>query len=105
MVAKIRIPFLLASSLRESTTPPPLLDRLSTARSLNSRCASGFIWRESLQKDDLDLANWDIIKKKFLKTYEPKYSAQTTWANFADLTQKSGKSINDYHVCVQMAYK
>jgi hypothetical protein len=37
--------------------------------------------------------------------YEPKYSAHTTCANFADLIQKSGKMMNSYHVRVQTAYK
>jgi hypothetical protein len=33
------------------------------------------VWYESLQDEDLDLDNWDIIKKEFLKMYQPKYSA------------------------------
>jgi hypothetical protein len=61
--------------------------------------------QDSLQEDDRNLDDWDIIKREFLKTNEPKYSAQTTCANVADLTQKHNKTINDYHVHVQMAYK
>jgi hypothetical protein len=62
-------------------------------------------WWESLQDDNLNLDDWDIFKKEFLKMYKPKYSAHTTCDNFANLIQKSGKSINDYHVRVQTAYK
>ncbi len=40
-----------------------------------------------------------------MKTYEPKYSAQTTCANFTDLTQKNDESMNAYHYRVQMTYK
>ncbi len=39
---------------------------------------------------------WDTVKTEFLETYEPKYSAKTTCANFTDLNQKSDESINDY---------
>jgi len=63
------------------------------------------VWYESITYDDIDLKDWDVVKKEFLKTYEPKYSARTTCANFLDLTQKSGESINDYHVRVQTTYK
>jgi hypothetical protein len=63
------------------------------------------VWYESLADDDLDLKDWDVDKKEFLKMYEPKYSARTTCANFSDLTQKPGEGINDYHVRVQTAYK
>jgi Retrotransposon gag protein len=63
------------------------------------------IWWESFQEDDLSLDDCDVVKREFLKTYEPKYSAQTTCSNFADLTKKPGECLNDYHVLVQMAYK
>jgi hypothetical protein len=48
------------------------------------------VWWESLQEDDFDLANWNIVKREFLKMYEPKYLARMTCTNFADLTQKTG---------------
>jgi hypothetical protein len=40
-----------------------------------------------------------------LETYEPKYSAKTTCANFTNLNQKLEETINDYTYRVQMAYK
>ncbi len=46
-----------------------------------------------------------MVKAKFLESYEPKYSAKTTRANFTDLTQKMDKSINNYTYHVQMSYK
>jgi hypothetical protein len=63
------------------------------------------VWYESLIDDELDLKDWDVVKKEFLKTYEPKYSACTTCANFSDLVQKPGEMINGFHVRFQMAYK
>jgi hypothetical protein len=63
------------------------------------------IWLESLDDDEVDLKDWDVVKKEFLKMYEPKYSAHTTCTNFSDLTQKPGEMINNYHVRVQTAYK
>jgi hypothetical protein len=62
-------------------------------------------WFEGLTEDGIDTDDWDTVKAKFLETYEPKYSAKTTCANFTDLTQRSEESINDYTYRVQMAYK
>jgi hypothetical protein len=46
-----------------------------------------------------------VVKKEFLKTYEPKCSAHKTCANFLDQVQKPGEGINDYHVRAQTAKK
>ena len=46
-------------------------------------------WWESLQEDNLDLADWDIVKREFMETYEPKYLARTTYQNFSDLIQRN----------------
>jgi hypothetical protein len=62
-------------------------------------------WFEGLTEDGVDTDNWDTVKAEFLESYEPKYLAKTTCANFTDLTQKSEETINDYTYCVQMAYK
>jgi hypothetical protein len=62
-------------------------------------------WFEGLTEDRVDTDNWDTVKAEFLETYEPKYSAKMTCANFTDLTQKSEETINDYTYRVQMAYK
>jgi hypothetical protein len=62
-------------------------------------------WVEGLTEDRVNTNDWDTVKAEFLETYEPKYSAKTTCANFTDLTQKSEESINDYTYRVQMAYK
>jgi hypothetical protein len=52
-------------------------------------------WFEGLTKDGVNTGNWQLIKAKFLESYEPKYSAKTTCANFTDLNQKSDETIND----------
>jgi Retrotransposon gag protein len=62
-------------------------------------------WFEGLAEDGVDVNTWDTVKTEFLETYEPKYSAKTTCANFTDLNQKPDESINDYTYRVQMAYK
>jgi hypothetical protein len=62
-------------------------------------------WFEGLTEDGVNTDDWDTVKAEFLETYEPKYSAKTTCANFTDLTQKSEENINDYTYHVQMAYK
>jgi hypothetical protein len=43
------------------------------------------IWWKSLRDYTINLNNWDEVKKEFSETYEPKYSAKTICANFADL--------------------
>jgi hypothetical protein len=60
---------------------------------------------EGLTEDGINTDNWDTVKAEFLETYEPKYSAKTTCANFTDLSQKSEETINDYTYRIQMAYK
>jgi hypothetical protein len=62
-------------------------------------------WFEGLTEDGVDTDNWDTVKAEFLETYEPKYSAKKTCANFTNLTQKSEETNNDYTYRVQMAYK
>jgi len=62
-------------------------------------------WFEGLTEDRVDTDNWDTIKTEFLETYEPKYSAKTTCANFTNLNQKSEETINNDTYYVQMAYK
>ncbi len=62
-------------------------------------------WFEGLTKDGVDTNDWATVKAEFVETYEPKYSAKTTCANFTDLNQKTEESINDYTYHVQQAYK
>jgi hypothetical protein len=62
-------------------------------------------WFEGLTEDRVNTDNWDTVKAEFLETYEPKYSAKMTCANFTNLTQKSEETINNYTYCIQMAYK
>jgi hypothetical protein len=50
-------------------------------------------WFEGLTEDGVETNNWDTVKTEFLETYEPKYSAKTTCANFTDLNQKAEESI------------
>jgi Retrotransposon gag protein len=62
-------------------------------------------WFEGLAEDGIDTDNWDTVKAEFLETYEPKYLAKTTCANFTELNQKSEETVNDYTYRIQMAYK
>jgi hypothetical protein len=52
-------------------------------------------WFEGLIEEGINVDNWDIVTAEFLETYELKYSAKTTCANFTDLNQKSEETIND----------
>jgi hypothetical protein len=62
------------------------------------------IWWKSLWDDAIDLAIWEDVKKEFLDTFEPKYSAKTICTNFADLKQHPDESMNNYRCRVQVAY-
>jgi hypothetical protein len=65
---------------------------------------NAIIWWKSLRDYTINLNDWDEVKKEFLETYEPKYSAKTICANFADLKQMPNKSMNDLGCRVQVAY-
>jgi hypothetical protein len=62
------------------------------------------IWYILLKDDNIDLAVWDNVKKEFLETFEPIYSATTVCANFADFKQHLDELINDYRCRVQVDY-
>ncbi len=53
---------------------------------------NAIIWWKSLCDYTINLDDWDKVKKEFLETYEPKYSAKTICANFADLKQMPNES-------------
>jgi len=112
------MPLFFGRKEKDTNTAHHLIERIDRARTIATWNAErtcnelymilrekALVWYESLADDDLDLKDWDVVKKEFLKMYEPKYSARTTCANFSDLTQKPGDTINDYHVRVQTAYK
>ena len=44
----------------------------------------------------LDLTNWDVIRKEFLKDYKRNFTAKTICANFKGLQQKPLKAVHDY---------
>lgn len=59
------------------------------------------IWWEQLRYEEVDVDNdWDAVKADFLRTYEPRYTAKTTCANFAELTQRQGEGVNHYYLRV-----
>jgi len=53
-----------------------------------------------LEYEGIDIANWDTVKREFLATYEPRYTAKTTCTNFGELVQRSNESVNDYYLRV-----
>ena len=64
------------------------------------------VWWEQLKYEGVDVDNdWAAVKADFLRTYEPKYTAKTTCANFSELTQRQGEGVHDYYlrVCEAMS--
>lgn len=56
------------------------------------------IWWKSLKDDGIDNKDWNAVKKAFLLAYEKKYTAKTTCANLAELTQRSGETAHRYYL-------
>jgi hypothetical protein len=58
-----------------------------------------------LEHRDVAVDNFDQLKAAFLETYEPKFTAKTTCANFSDLAQKQGETVNDFYNRVHAVVK
>jgi hypothetical protein len=111
------IPLFYARREKDTVLPRILIDRIEDAAAIATWDEArkirelklcfrerAIIWYKSLKDDNIDLAVWDDVKKEFLDTFEPKYSAKTVCANFADLKQHPEESMNDYRCRVQVAY-
>jgi hypothetical protein len=111
------IPLFFANREKDTVLPRILIDRIEDAAEIATWDEArkirelklcfrerAIIWWKSLRDDTIDLAVWDNVKAEFLETFEPKYSAKTVCANFADLKQHPDESMNDYRCRVQVAY-
>ncbi len=111
------IPLFYARRKKDTVLPRILIDRIEDAAAIATWDEArkirelklcfrerAIIWYKSLKDDNIDFAVWDDVKKEFLDTFEPKYSAKTVCANFADLRQHPEESMNNYRCRVQVAY-
>jgi hypothetical protein len=111
------IPLFFACRDKDTVLPRILIDRTEDAAEITTwdearkirelkLCfqENAIIWWKSLRDYTINLAVWDEVKKEFLETYKPKYSAKTICTNFADLKQMSSESMNDFGCWVQVAY-
>jgi hypothetical protein len=111
------IPLFYAQREKDTLLPRILIDRIEDVAAIAAWDEAqkfrelklcfwerAIIWYKSLRDDNINLAIWDEVKKEFLDTFEPKYSAKTVCANFADLKQHPEESMNDYRCRVQVAY-
>jgi Retrotransposon gag protein len=111
------IPLFFARRDKDTVLPKILIDRIEDAAKIATWDAArkirelklcfrenAIIWWKSLRDYTINLNDWDEVKKEFLETYEPKYSAKTICANFADLKQMPNESMNDFGCRVQVAY-
>ena len=62
------------------------------------------IWWNSLEDAGIARDNWNAIKNEFLASYEPRYTAKITCANFMELTQRQGEGVHDYYLRVHDAF-
>jgi hypothetical protein len=111
------IPLFFARRDKDTVLPRILIDRIEDAAKIATWDATrkirelklcfqenAIIWWKWLRDYTINLNDWDEVKKEFLETYEPKYSAKTICANFADLKQMPNESMNDFGCRVQVAY-
>jgi len=62
-------------------------------------------WYTSL--GDLSAFNyedWDALKREFLKSHAPRYTARTACLSFTDLAQRSGEEVHDFYLRVAKAF-
>ena len=62
------------------------------------------IWWNSLEDAGIDRDNWNAVKNEFLASYQPRYTAKITYANFTELTQRQGEGFHDYYLRVHDVY-
>ena len=62
------------------------------------------IWWNSLKDTGIARDNWNATKNEFLASYEPRYTAKITCANFTELTQCQGEGVHDYYLWVHDAF-
>ena len=63
-------------------------------------CNRAAIWWNSLKDAGIARDNWNAVKNEFLASYEPRYTAKITCANFKELTQHQGEGVHDYYLQV-----
>jgi hypothetical protein len=111
------IPLFFTRRDKDTVLPRILIDHIEDAAEIATWYAArkirelklcfrenAIIWWKSLRDYTINLDDWDKVKKEFLETYEPKYSAKTICANFADLKQMPNESMNNFGCRVQVAY-
>ena len=108
------LPLFYGRKEKDSITPRLLIDRHTKAAEIGNwdnddRKINEFymilrdralIWWSSLADADVDTGNWEAVKTNFLASYEPRYTAKTTCANFGELLMKTGESNLDYYLRV-----
>jgi len=113
-----QLPLFFGRKDKDTVTPQMLLDRIDVAGAVapwdNARKRNEFylilrdralMWYNSLTDTDVDRDNWDQLRAEFLASYEPKGTARTTCANFADLVQRQGETVMDYYLRVHESYQ
>jgi len=95
-----------------------LVDRITKAAVIGAwddarKCAEFYmvlrdkalLWYDSLEHRDVAVNDYDALTTAFVETYEAKFTAKTTCANFSDLSQKQGETVNDFYNRVHAVVK
>lgn len=63
------------------------------------------VWYQSLNDDpDCDLDSWDFIKREFMTTFAPRYTARSACMSFSELVQRAGECVTDFYLRVSRVY-
>ena len=63
------------------------------------------IWWDTLETHHFPRDDWNVVKREFLRAYEPKYTAKTNCTNFQELIQRTGEPVYDYYLRVNEIWK
>ena len=63
-------------------------------------------WWKSLQDiPDFNSQDWPSIRREFIASYCPRYTARTACLSFTDLSQHNGETVHDFYLRVSIAYQ
>jgi len=114
------LPLFYGRKDKDCVAPNDLVERLENAANIagwntdERKCTEFYmilrdralVWWASLLEDaDINRAVWNDVKKEFLKSYAPRFTARTTCTNFQELIQKQGEVVHDYYLRVTEAFK
>lgn len=112
------LPLFYGRPEKDSIAPRLMIDRINRAAVSGGwnearKCSElylvlrdrALLWYDGLEHKNVDTNVWDQLKEAFLRSYEPRFTAKSTCANFAELVQKQNETVNDFYNRVHAVVK